>query len=51
MNADWQSWAAAGVVIATICVFLGRALGKKKRGGGCNTCGTGAAPKRKQDGF
>jgi hypothetical protein len=46
MNTDWQSWAAGAVVIATILIFLGRAAGRKKHGG-CNTCGSAAAPKRK----
>lgn len=40
MSADWQSWAAAGVVAMTALVFLSRALMRKRKGGGCNTCGS-----------
>jgi hypothetical protein len=39
MNADWQTWTAAGVVVVTAIIFLSRAL-KKKKHGGCNTCGS-----------
>ena len=40
MSTDWQTWAAAGVVIVTALVFVNRAV-KKKKHGGCNTCGSG----------
>ena len=41
MNSDWQTWAAAGVVVVTSIAFVMRAL-KKKKHGGCNTCGGGS---------
>jgi hypothetical protein len=43
MSSDWQTWAAAGVVVATIAVFLLNMFARKKRGG-CNTCGSAATP-------
>lgn len=47
MTQDWQSWAAIGVVIFTIIVFLSRSLRKKKKSGGCSNCsGSKAAPKQ-----
>ncbi|RBP39150.1 attachment p12 family protein [Roseimicrobium gellanilyticum] len=43
MNAsnDWQSWAALLVVIGTVIVFVKRTFWKKKRAGGCASCGSG----------
>jgi hypothetical protein len=41
MNTDVQAWAAAGVVVVTIVAFVRRAL-KRKKHGGCNTCGGGS---------
>lgn len=46
MNADWQSWAAVLVVVATFIVFLRRAL--KKKHGGCNTCGSASPPVKRR---
>jgi hypothetical protein len=46
MDSDWQTWAAAGVVLVTAIIFVNRMLGKKKRGG-CNTCGS-AGPTMKR---
>lgn len=40
MNPDWQTWAALGVVALTAAAFLARAL-RKKKVGGCSTCGGG----------
>ncbi|HEY2574236.1 MAG TPA: hypothetical protein VGH65_09210 [Verrucomicrobiaceae bacterium] len=39
MNADWQSCAAAAIVIVTVVLFVVRARRKGK--GGCATCGSG----------
>lgn len=38
---DWQEWAAAGVVIATIAGFVLRARRRARagKGGGCDDCG------------
>jgi hypothetical protein len=38
MSTDWQTWAAAGVVVATVIAFIIRER-KKRKHGGCNTCG------------
>jgi hypothetical protein len=46
MNADWQTWAAAGVVVITVLAFALRSM-KRKKHGSCNTCGSaGSMPKR-----
>jgi hypothetical protein len=44
MNADWQTWAAAGVVIITLAIFVNRLFGKKKRAGSCSACASAAPP-------
>ncbi len=43
MNADWQTWAAAGIVLATLAIFTIRLLTKPKGGkSGCgHDCGCG----------
>jgi hypothetical protein len=42
MNAsnDWQSWAALLVVLGTAMVFVKRTFWKKKKVGGCASCGS-----------
>ena len=47
MNSDWQTWAAAGVVIVTALIFLSRVL-KKKHGSGCSTCGNAGPPVKRR---
>lgn len=48
MNNDWQSWAAAGVVTVTAAAFLVRAMKRRKKAAGCNTCGSaGPQPRLK----
>jgi hypothetical protein len=42
MNADWQTYAAAAVVVLTAGLFVARAMRKKK--GGCSSCGSANAP-------
>jgi hypothetical protein len=43
MKDDWQTWAAGGVVLGTVLIFLSRSLkgrlGKGKAKGGCGSCG------------
>ena len=36
---DWQTWAALGVVLATLVVFVLR-LRKRKKKGWCQQCGS-----------
>ena len=43
---DWQTWAALGVVIATALVFAIRSS-KKKKSGGCGSCGCGHSHDKK----
>jgi hypothetical protein len=43
MSGDWQTWAAAGVVLITALAFALRSL-KRKKHGGCNTCGSADPP-------
>ncbi|MGB6222426.1 hypothetical protein [Haloferula sp.] len=38
---DWQSWAAAGIVLFTLAAFLFRALRKKPSKGHCDDCSCG----------
>jgi hypothetical protein len=47
MNGDWQAWAAAGVVLVTAIIFALR-MTRKKKAGGCNTCGSGGPPKKRR---
>jgi hypothetical protein len=44
MNNDWQTWTAAGVVVATALIFARRMWKGRKKHGGCNTCGSGGPP-------
>jgi len=41
MNADWQEWAAIGVVILTIAIMAWRVLGKRKSANCGEDCGSG----------
>lgn len=40
MNADWQTWAAAAVVIVTALIFVWRAMNRRKSGSSCGSCGS-----------
>jgi hypothetical protein len=45
MNAELQTWAAGGIVLATVAIFVVRSLKgrRKKSGGGCgSSCGCGS---------
>jgi hypothetical protein len=46
MNQDWQSFAALGVVLGTLTIFVIRAVRSRKKGGSCGG-GCGCAPKIK----
>jgi hypothetical protein len=48
MNGDWQTWAAAGVVVVTAMVFARRLWRRKKKHGGCSTCGSAGPPMKRQ---
>jgi hypothetical protein len=41
MNLDWQTLAAAGIVIITLTIFLVRFTHPKKKSGCGNDCGCG----------
>ncbi len=38
---DWQSWAAAGIVLITLAIFVIRALRRKSGAGHCDDCSCG----------
>ncbi len=44
MNFEWQSLAAAGIVILTIAIFAVRLLRPKPKGGCGHDCGCGKTP-------
>jgi hypothetical protein len=46
MNFDWQSWAALAVVLATVAIFVARAVRSRKKGSACGG-GCGCSPKIK----
>jgi len=50
MNTDWQTWAAAGIVLGTLAIFAIRIFAKPKgKKGGCgHGCGCGNGKKTGQ---
>jgi len=37
MSSDWQTWAAAAVVVVTAVLYVRRLLGKRMQAGGCSS--------------
>lgn len=44
-TADWQTWAALGIVAFTVLLLAARSLSKKSKG--CGSCGCGSQAKQK----
>ncbi len=44
-SANWQTWAALGIVIVTVSLLAMRFFSKKS--GGCGSCGCGSKDKLK----
>ncbi len=47
MQADWQTLAAV-VVVAVTAILFGLRMAKRKRHGGCSTCGSGGPPMKRR---
>ncbi|HEY1080723.1 MAG TPA: FeoB-associated Cys-rich membrane protein [Prosthecobacter sp.] len=41
---DWQSWAALGIVVITLAIFVRKALTPRKKGGCGGGCGCSHKP-------